>query len=165
MKIKQNAAQRRVGKLLAVAHILKKQMEMDDDEWRAMLHGLIGVETLSGLAGPLLEAVVSHLRKLSGSAENPWAFVFNEPEWKQPVLKKIYRLCQEIARLQGSPVQPQYAAGVIAQMRALRGMEGVCSHIRMCDAEELRALSAALAVHVARLKKRAKKGMTNEVTQ
>lgn len=60
---KPNASAGRRG-LLGKVHIAKKQMEMDDEAYRAILAGRFGVESSADLSVSDLEKLVLHFKKL-----------------------------------------------------------------------------------------------------
>lgn len=126
--------------LTAQVHIAKKDLAMDDDTYRSMLRERYGVESSGALSFPNLMHLVAHFEKLG------WV-----PKRKPSPRKDIGRICKRIwaqCYSLGRPV-PDYGDAIAKQMFGI-------DKVVWCNAEQLRAITTALA------KQQAKEGAETE---
>jgi phage gp16-like protein len=115
--------------LLAQIHMAVKELAMTDDAYRGMLQERYGVASAGKLAMPLLRDLVAHFEKLG------WV-----PKRKPEPRPDIKRLCKRIwaqCYSLGRPV-PEYGDAISRQMFGI-------DKVVWCDAEQLRAITTALA--------------------
>lgn len=126
--------------LLAQIHMAIKDLAMPEDAYRAMLQERYGVESSGKMPMPRLKDLVAHFQKLG------WV-----PKRKPSPRKDIGRLCKRIwaqCYSLGRPV-PDYGDAIAKQMFGI-------DKVVWCDAEQLRAITTALA------KQQAKEGAETE---
>ena len=126
--------------LLAQVHMAVKSLAMPDDAYRAMLAERFGVESSGKLAMAKLVDLVKHFEKLGWV---PKRRPQPRPD-RVRLCKRIWAQCYSLDR----PV-PTYGDAIAMQMF---GVEKVV----WCDAEQLRAITTALA------KQQAKEGADTE---
>ena len=119
------------------------------EERHALQLQITGQQSLTAMALPELEDVLSHLNRIS-RGQNPadeWKFVFRLALERQSYAKKIYRLAERIGKLQTPPVgvmSKAYIEGISRQMRS-------CDQpLEFCDSEQLHKIVQALEVFVKR---------------
>lgn len=149
---------------LALIHIAKLQLGMDDDQYRDLLFTIGRVRSAKDLDWAGRQRVIEHFKKCGfkpvakagkkREAGGEWAFVFRCAPERQVHLKKIYRLCQAIGAQQSPsvPVMPKaWAEGILKQMRgfnaaAYRPSE-IGNPLEMAGGADLQALVQALEMH------------------
>ena len=130
----------------------KKGLGLSEDDRHALQLQVTGTASLSDMATPQLEDLVSHLRRLQKRAkavtpENEWKFVFTLPPERKSYGRKIFRLAERIGAMQQPPVpvmSKAYIEGITAQMR------GADQPLEFCDCEQLHKVIQALEVFVKR---------------
>lgn len=141
-------------------NILKKQtrikainsacgkLKIGTEERHALQLQITGKASLTAMALPELDDVLSHLNRIANGKANEWAFVFKLQPDRQPSAKKIYRLAEKLGALQATPVgvmSKAYVEGISRQMRS-------CDQpLEFCDAEQLHKIVQALEVYLKRL--------------
>lgn len=126
--------------LLAQVHMARKDLAMPEEHYRGMLAERYGVESSGQLVMVKLHDLVKHFEKLGWV---PKRKPEPRPDRKR-LCKRIWAQCYSLGR----PV-PDYGDGIAKQMF---GIEKVV----WCDAEQLRAITTALA------KQQAKEGADTE---
>jgi len=149
-----NALQSRLRMLRAIRH--KAGEQLDDNSYRAILQRCAGVSSSTQIRSlAKADAVITEFRRLGlvgkverKQASGEWAFVFSCLPDRQPHLRKIYRLAQQLGGAQQPPVavmSKAYIEGIAAQMR------GATQPLEFCDAEQLHTIVQALEVHRRRI--------------
>lgn len=135
---------------IAQIHIAKKDLGMDDDTYRAMLMGVVGVDSSSKLDYAGMTKVLKHLRSSGFQAvnkgRNEWSFVFKLTLDRQRYAKKIYRLAQKLGTAE-QPKSKAYIEGIAAQMA------GATKPLEFCDEDDLHKIVQALEVYLNRDRK------------
>ena len=124
------------NKQLALIHIAKQRLNIDDDDYRDMLNGIAGVRSAAKLDGVGLEAVIRHLKSLGFEVSRKPVPSEGKPHnYKQnPQLWKIGRLLAE------QKLTWAYANGIVEQMFGI-------DSIAFCKPRQLSAVIAALSKH------------------
>lgn len=125
------------------------KLKIGKEERHALQLQITGKQSLTAMALPELEDVLSHLNRIARGA-NPadeWKFVFRLALERQSYAKKIFRLAERIGALQTPPVgvmSKAYIEGICRQMR------GCDQPLEFCDCEQLHKIVQALEVFVKR---------------
>jgi phage gp16-like protein len=119
------------------------------DERHALQLQVVGKASLTEMALPELDDVLSHLNRIGKGSkpEDEWKFVFRLALERQRYAKKIYRLAERIGALQTPRVgvmSKAYVEGIARQMR------GCDQPLEFCDCEQLHKIVQALEVFVKR---------------
>jgi len=117
------------------------------DERHALQLQITGKASLTEMALPELNDVLSHLNRVAGGKKNEWSFVFKLALERQIYAKKIYRLAEKIGAMQTPPVSimsKAYIEGIASQMR------GCEQPLEFCDCEQLHKIIQALEIHIKR---------------
>lgn len=123
---------------LAVIHIRKKELGLDDDAYRDLLFSIARVRSSADLDHAGRKLVRDHLDNLARKT-NPWGFVDTAAADRRGMLKKLLML------VRGHPVRGKpYAEGVAKQMFGKGGTVEV--RIELLDAAQLHSLVAALEI-------------------
>ena len=126
------------NKQLALIHIGKQKLGIDDDDYRDMLEHVAGVRSAAKLDEKGLEAVIKHLRSLGFEVTRKRKPIptENRPHnfQQQPQLHKIGRLLAE------QDLSWNYANGIVQQMFGI-------DDITFCRPRQLSAVIAALSKH------------------
>lgn len=117
--------------MLAKIHIAKKDLDLCDDAYRAILAEVGGAESAGDLDLDGLTRVVAHMRKL-GFEPKRSKKTGSLPKAKAGQIKKIWAQCYSMGR----PV-PAYGDGMAKQMFGI-------ARVQWCDPDQLRKISAAL---------------------
>lgn len=124
-----NAAADRRRAELAKIHILKKQLGLDDDTYRAVLWGVARVDSARDLDAHGRGAVIDQLQSRVPGAPPPRV---RAPIDRTPIVRKVYAL------LGKRPVG--YAMGILGQMYG----RGAPERLEWASVPQLRKLVAAL---------------------
>lgn len=119
------------------------------DERHALQLQITGKTSLTAMALPELDDVLSHLNRIGkgGKPADEWKFVFRMRPDRQPYAKKIFRLAEKIGALQ----QPRVPAMSKAYIEGIaRQMRGCDQPLEFCDSEQLLKIIQALEVFVKR---------------
>jgi phage gp16-like protein len=116
---------------LARIHLLKRDLGLDDDSYRSLLHTLTGKTSAKDLDHKQRWRAICEMAKLAGGGPAPRP---RAAEGKEPLMGKIDALLRSL----GLP--RSYADGIA------KNMWGV-DMARWCDAAQLRGLVAALVKH------------------
>jgi phage gp16-like protein len=123
---------------LAVIHIRKKELGLDDDAYRDLLFSIARVRSSADLDHAGRKLVRDHLDNLARKT-NPWGFVDTAAADRRGMLKKL------IMMVKGKPVRGYpYALGIAEQMFGKAG--AVTVRIELLDPAQLHSLVAALEV-------------------
>lgn len=123
---------------LAVIHIRKKELGLDDDAYRDLLFSIARVRSSADLDHAGRKLVRDHLDNLARKT-NPWGFVDTAAADRRGMLKKLLML------VRGKPGRGKpYAEGVAKQMFSKGGTVEV--RIELLDAAQLHSLVAALEI-------------------
>jgi phage gp16-like protein len=117
------------------------------EERHALQLQITGKASLTDMALPELNDVLSHLNRVASGKKNEWSFVFRLSLERQSYGKKIYRLAEKIGTMQTPPVgamSKAYIEGIASQMR------GCDQPLEFCDCEQLHKIIQALEVFVKR---------------
>lgn len=117
------------------------------DERRMLQLQITGKKSLTEMALPELDDVLSHLNRVSTGKENEWSFVFRLAQERQRYAKKIYRLAEKMGAMQSPPVgamSKAYIEGIARQMR------GCDQPLEFCDVTQLHTIIQALEVFIKR---------------
>lgn len=137
------------NQLLARLHCIKKERGLSDDEYRDILFARTGKRSAGDLDGPELARLVAALggQKSTPTARpaNEWAWVDSAPADRQPLLRKIIVLCGPKCLGIRRGGQIAYVEGIAKQMSGSAG--SVIKSLRLCDANELWHIVAALNKH------------------
>ncbi|MDR3352835.1 MAG: regulatory protein GemA [Zoogloeaceae bacterium] len=157
-------------KILAGIRAECAKQGIDDDTRRAMMRRIAGVGSSKDLTLKVAKQILWHLQQSSDAAPDKrksraevpsgtpeeWKFVFSQPKEKQPLLKKIFRLAETIGGLQTPPVPvipKAWVEGIVRQMRGIPA-GGAAVPLELVSGAELATLVQAMAVYIARQKKR-----------
>ncbi len=88
---------------LAKIHIARKELKLQEEDYRAILRRVAGVESAAGLDDAALEAVLAELRRLG------WKPAFTGKKPDRADLRMIFGLWAELGR-QGALVDPSRSA-------------------------------------------------------
>jgi phage gp16-like protein len=125
-------------------HILKKELGLEDDIYRAVLERLTGVRSSALLDGIKRRKVIEHLTELAGrkpagpARQRPAALTSED---RGPMLRKIEALLADQRR------EWTYADGIAEHMYGVKKAE-------FCKPPELRSIIAALSKDAERRKTR-----------
>ena len=117
------------------------------EERHALQLQITGKASLTDMALPELNDVLSHLNRVASGKANEWSFVFKLALERQSYGKKIYRLAERIGAMQSPAVgvmSKAYIEGIARQMR------GCDQPLEFCDCEQLHKIVQALEVFVKR---------------
>jgi len=117
------------------------------DERHALQLQITGKASLTEMALPELNDVLSHLNRVAGGKKNEWSFVFRLSVERQSYGKKIFRLAEKIGALQTPPVGAMSKAYIEGIARQMRGCE---QPLEFCDCDKLLKIIKALEIHVKR---------------
>jgi hypothetical protein len=136
----QSAADRLKKKRQAI-QIKKRQLDLDDDAYRALLRRVAGVKSSTELTPADADAVLEALARLGAPRVGEWGFVFRMPIDRQAAYKKIYRCAQKIGKKQTPPVDAMSKAwveGIARQSLGLNaGGTNVIRPLEMCSGPDL----------------------------
>lgn len=125
------------------------KLKIGKEERHALQLQITGKQSLTEMALPELDDVLSHLNRIGkgGKPADEWKFVFRLALERQSYAKKIYRLAERIGAMQTPPVgvmSKAYIEGISRQMRS-------CDQpLEFCDCEQLHKIVQALEVFVKR---------------
>ena len=124
------------NKQLALIHIAKQRLNIDDDDYRDMLNQIAGVRSAAKLDNAGLEAVIRHLKSLGFEVSRKPVPSEGKPHnyTQNPQLWKIGRLLAE------QKLTWAYADGIVEQMFGI-------DSIAFCKPRQLSAVIAALSKH------------------
>lgn len=119
------------------------------DERHALQLQITGKSSLTDMALPELDDVLSHLNRIARGAKpaDEWRFVFRLALDRQSHAKKIYRLAERLGDLQQPPVPIMSIAYVEGIARQMRGCD---QPLPFCDAEQLHKIVQALEIYIKR---------------
>lgn len=125
------------------------KLGINRDERHALQLQVVGKASLTEMALPELDDVLSHLNRIAKGAKpgDEWKFVFRLPLERQSYAKKIYRLAERIGAMQQpavSVMSKEYVEGISRQMR------GCDQPLEFCDCSQLHKIVQALEVFVKR---------------
>lgn len=124
-------------KQLAIIHIGKKKLGLDDDTYRDMLEALTGKRSCSNMTPAELRKVIAEMDKDSGGrVYQPRTVIKAAPE-KSPMLKKVYALLYHIEQ----PIS--YAETTLKNMFG----DQAPARLEWATGEQLHKLIAALEYH------------------
>jgi hypothetical protein len=140
----QSAADRLKRKRQAI-QIKRRELDIDDDAYRALLLRVAGVTSSTELSTSAeAEAVLEALARLGARRVGEWSFVFRMPVDRQTYYKKIYRCAQKIGAKQTPPVpvMPKaWVEGIARQAAGLNaGGASVVKPLEMCAGDELHVI-------------------------
>ena len=128
--------------LLAKVHIAKKQVGLNDAQYRNMLEDRYGEDSAGRLSVGQLEDLVEHMRKLGWEQPQP------KPRADGPrepaMVAKVEALLAELGKLEDRRVSWNYARSI------LRRQHGV-DRLEWATAEQLRGVIAALDKRIRKL--------------
>jgi phage gp16-like protein len=142
----------------------RKNLNLPDDERRALQVQLTGKTSTKDMTVSELGAVIDHLNKLGQPASlvekprksgNEWSFVFKLPADRQVLAKKLYRLAERIGAMQSPPlpiVSPAYMSGTARQMMGYGKPEfaNVVVRVELSEAAILHKMVQAMESHLKR---------------
>lgn len=123
------------------------KLKIGTEERHALQLQITGKASLTAMALPELEDVLSHLNRIAQGKANEWGFVFKLAPERQSSAKKIYRLAQRIGALQNPPVPvmgKRYIEGIAERMK------GADTVLEFCDTAELHKIVQMLEVFIKR---------------
>ncbi len=130
--------------LLAKVHIAKKQLAMNDAQYRNLLEDRYGVDSAGALSVAQLEDLVLHMGKVGWEQPQP------KPKDGAPrepgMIAKVEALLAELGSVQGRRVSWNYARSI------LRRQCGV-DRLEWATAEQLRGVVAALDKRIANMRR------------
>lgn len=137
--------QRRIKAITATCGKLK----IGEEERHALQLQITGKASLTEMALPELDDVLSHLNRIAKGAQpgEEWKFVFRLSLERQVYAKKIYRLAEKIGAMQKPPVPVMSKAYIEGVSRQMRGCD---QPLEFCDGEQLLTIVKALEVFVKR---------------
>ncbi|GHU33608.1 hypothetical protein AGMMS50256_25860 [Betaproteobacteria bacterium] len=129
-------------------HVKRRQLAMEDADYRALLRRVAGVDSSTQLTPSQVSAVLREMDRLGApgirnqvtgggnlgreapvspdtrhlSPENEWRFTFHAAAARQPYLKKIYILAVKIGEKQTPPVPVMSKAWVEGTVRQSAGL-------------------------------------------
>jgi len=141
--------------MLAKIHIAKKDLGLSDEDYRAMLDNLYGVDSSARLNGRQLHDLLGHLtnRGFTGRKAGDKAAPADKDLDRTPLIGKIGALLATLGQLEGRHMPWDYAAGILkrqcgvwrlqwATALQLRGVVAALSRrIRKLEAEQAAALT------------------------
>lgn len=136
------------------------------DERHALQLQITGCASLTAMALPQLDDVLSHLNRIANATKtnagtrgaqpgDEWKFVFRLSLERQVYAKKIFRLAEKIGAMQERPVPVMSKAYIEGVSRQMRGCD---QPLEFCDAEQLLTIVKALEVFVKRHGPRSRSG-------
>jgi phage gp16-like protein len=130
--------------LLAKVHLAKKDLGLNDQEYRAILGELFGVESAGQLPAQKLAHLVEHFEARGWQAQpkarrkkDSHGYPRQSMPDRKALLSKIEAQLAEKGRAEGRHVPWAYAAGILQRMYGVERME-------WANAEQLRGVVAAL---------------------
>lgn len=125
------------------------KLKIGKEERHALQLQITGKQSLTEMALPELDDVLSHLNRVARGAQpgDEWKFVFRLALSRQIYAKKIYRLAEKIGAMQqpAVPVMTKaYIEGIARQMR------GCDQPLEFCEPEQLHKIVQALEIHIKR---------------
>lgn len=154
-----NALKKQGLRRIVMAICGRKGLNLTDEQRHGIQIDVVGKASLTDMAVPELEDMISHLRRLQKASEvpaatlpadktaNEWRFVFRLTLDRKRYGQKIYRLAEKIGALQ-TPAVPvmskAYVEGIARQMR------GCDQPLEFCDPSQLHKVVQALEVFVKR---------------
>jgi len=125
------------------------KLKIGKEERHALQLQITGKQSLTAMALPELEDVLSHLNRIARGAQpgDEWKFVFRLSLERQVYAKKIFRLAEKIGAMQERPVPVMSKAYIEGVSRQMRGCD---QPLEFCDAEQLLTIVKALEVFVKR---------------
>jgi phage gp16-like protein len=134
--------------MLAKIHIAIKDLGLSDEDYRAMLDNLYGVDSSAKLGGRQLHDLLGHLtsRGFSGRKGGDKAAPGDADVNRKPMLAKIGALLTVLGQLENRHVPWEYAAGI------LKRQSGVM-RLQWATGQQLRGVIAALARRVDKLER------------
>lgn len=117
------------------------------DERHTLQLQITGKKSLTEMALPELDDMLSHLNRVVSGKANEWSFVFRLTPDRQRYAKKIYRLAEKIGASKSPPVgvmSKAYIEGIARQMR------GCDQPLEFCDAPQLHTIIQALEIFINR---------------
>jgi phage gp16-like protein len=154
-------------------HVKRRQLGMEDADYRAMLGRVANVESSTALTAGTAWDVLREMDRLGAPVRAPrpvgrggsrtaptkaqndeWRFTFRAAAHLQPYLKKIYVLAVKIGEKQTPPVpvmSKAWVEGTVKQCSGINGTPGrdwTVKPLEMCDADELHLVIQILAEHL-----------------
>ncbi|MBI2278165.1 MAG: regulatory protein GemA [Dechloromonas sp.] len=125
------------------------KLKIGTEERHALQLQITGKQSLTEMALPELDDVLSHLNLIARGAQpgDEWKFVFKLVPSRQTYGKKIFRLAEKIGAMQQPPVpvmSKAYIEGIARQMR------GCDQPLEFCEVDQLLKIIQALEVFVKR---------------
>ncbi|MDK2955392.1 MAG: hypothetical protein PWQ57_888 [Desulfovibrionales bacterium] len=130
--------------LLAQAHMAPMQLGMSDEDRRAVLQNLFGVDSCKHLTVRQLDQLIRHFEKC-GWAPSPRRKAEKQPKRsREPeMLAKVQALLSELHAVQGDWHPWHYATAILRRMYGVERLE-------WANAKQLRGVIAALHRHLQR---------------
>lgn len=125
------------------------KLKIGKEERHALQLQITGKQSLTAMALPELDDVLSHLNRIARGAQpgDEWKFVFRLSLERQVYAKKIFRLAEKIGAMQERPVPVMSKAYIEGVSRQMRGCD---QPLEFCDAEQLLTIVKALEIFVKR---------------
>lgn len=154
----------RLKKKRQAIHVARRQLDMDDASYRALLMRAAGVNSSADInTFDKADAVLEELSRLGAPSRKPkaqgneWRFVFKLVGERQALAKKIYRVAQKIGATQTPPVELMSKAWVEGIVRQSSGLNApsisgkVVKSLETCDAAELMRIIQILESRASKL--------------
>ena len=138
-----NRAQALRKSLLAKAHLAPKQLGMSDDDRRAILQSLFGVESCKHLSNKQLGQLLAHFERCGWEPKEKKPIRTGRGAQEPAMLAKVEALLAELANEKGDWHPWNYAHAILRRMYKVDRLE-------WADARQLRGVIAALWKHLQR---------------